>query len=333
MALSKPVVKPTDRTKGIGMVDGQGRAATTSVIDKYDPTKDGSSVYNNPKFTNASSYVRPPAYVPPPPPPPGTNSANKPPGAGNDPNANMGTKTYGTKPQGTYNPTGPYTGPGQKSGIPGPEGGLDANGVWHPPTEEYLAGLANGTIAPKWAGQPGSPEYQGWLNWKASQPANPGPNAPAPPGGGGGGQSDQNPAGGAGGGGGVGTGQGGGAGGGGGVPAGQVSQQAAQALYNDNTIPHEFKNQLMEIAKTGNALAFNQALFGSNIPQATKMLLQQLFGFGGPAGGGNGGPQSQVQDQNNQTPPPAPVTPPIAPPNPRPIIPPNPGGSQYYGAF
>lgn len=102
---------------------------------------------------------------------------------------------------------------------------------------------------------------------------------------------------------------------------GQISQEAAQALYNDNTIPHEFKGQLMELARSGNAQSFAQTLFGSGLPQETKLRLMQLFGFGGGQSTG-GGPIGQPQG-----------APQPAPQNVTPVVPPNPQGSQYYGAF
>jgi len=64
----------------------------------------------------------------------------------------------------------------------------------------------------------------------------------------------------------------------------QQMQQGAQALYNDNTIPHEFKGQLMQAAQSGDPQAFNDMLFNSNIPHETKLRLQQMFGYGGQGG-------------------------------------------------
>lgn len=52
-------------------------------------------------------------------------------------------------------------------GIRGGAGGVGADGVWTPPSQEYLGGLQSGAIAPKWAGAPGSDTYQGWLNLRA----------------------------------------------------------------------------------------------------------------------------------------------------------------------
>ena len=54
-------------------------------------------------------------------------------------------------------------------GVPnwGESGGLGRDGIWRPPSQEYLDGLQNGSIAPKWAGAPGSDTYQGWLNLRA----------------------------------------------------------------------------------------------------------------------------------------------------------------------
>lgn len=64
-----------------------------------------------------------------------------------------------------------YGGPdqGRDFNMPnyGESGGLGRDGIWRPPSQEYLDGLQNGSIAPKWAGAPGSDTYQGWLNLKA----------------------------------------------------------------------------------------------------------------------------------------------------------------------
>ena len=74
----------------------------------------------------------------------------------------------------------------------------------------------------------------------------------------------------------------------------QAMQQGAQALYNDNTIPHEFKGQLLQAAQSGNAQAFNEMLFNSGIPHETKLRLQQMFGYGSGAGAA---PQAATPDQ------------------------------------
>lgn len=63
----------------------------------------------------------------------------------------------------------------------------------------------------------------------------------------------------------------------------QALQQGAEALYGDNTIPHEFKGQLLQAAQSGDAQAFNDMLFNSGIPHETKLRLQQMFGYGGGA--------------------------------------------------
>ena len=104
---------------------------------------------------------------------------------------------------------------------------------------------------------------------------------------------------------------------------GQVTQQAAQALYSQEfgAIPHEFKGQLMELARGGNSQAFNDALFNSNIPHEMKLRLQQLFGFGTPAQPNAPQPQPQGVPQ----PPPAQPQGAVAPPPPQ--------GSPYYGAY
>lgn len=209
--------------------------------------------------------------------------------------------------------------------LPGGEvvdgaGGLDANGVWTAPTNAYLAGLANGTIAPRWAGAPGSATYQGWLNMRNGgnpipdgglPPVTPPPvDDPAPdPSTGQQSRPNRHPN--------RGNRQ---------NRPGQVSQQAAQALYNDNTIPHDFKGQLMELARSGNVQRFNEALFGSGLPQETKMRLMELFGFGGGAGGGpTGGGGGVVPNPQG--------VPQTVPSNVGPPVPPNPQGSQYYGLY
>jgi len=192
-------------------------------------------------------------------------------------------------------------------------GGMNPDGTWRAPDQAYLDGLRNGTIAPQWAGQPGSPEYQNWLNSDqrrdriaaaqnqpppggqpppgtpppAGQPRPPRPPRPNRPG-----------------------------------QPGQIPQQAAQALYNDNTIPHDFKGQLMELARGGNAQAFNEALFNSALPQETKLRLQQLFRFGSPA---PAAPAPVSQPQGVPQPPPAQPQGAVAPPPPQ--------GSPYYGAY
>lgn len=74
----------------------------------------------------------------------------------------------------------------------------------------------------------------------------------------------------------------------------QAMQQGAQALYSDNTIPHEFKGQLLQAAQSGNAQAFNEMLFNSGIPHETKLRLQQMFGYGSGAGAA---PQAATPDQ------------------------------------
>ena len=94
----------------------------------------------------------------------------------------------------------------------------------------------------------------------------------------------------------------------------QQMQQGAQELYNDNTIPHEFKGQLLQAAQSGDPMAFNQMLFNSNIPHATKLKLQQMFGYGGQGGAPT---QSAQPDQGQQQ-------------DPGPY---NSQGSPYYGAF
>lgn len=75
----------------------------------------------------------------------------------------------------------------------------------------------------------------------------------------------------------------------------QVMQQGAQALYNDNTIPHEFKGQLLQAAQSGDPQAFNEMLFNSNIPHETKLRLQQMFGYGGQQFATPDQGQNQVQ--------------------------------------
>jgi hypothetical protein len=74
-------------------------------------------------------------------------------------------------------------------------------------------------------------------------------------------------------------------------------QQGAQALYSDNTIPHEFKGQLLQAAQSGNAQAFNEMLFNSNIPHETKLKLQQMFGYGGQGGGVQAATPDQLTQQ------------------------------------
>ena len=91
-------------------------------------------------------------------------------------------------------------------------------------------------------------------------------------------------------------------------------QQGNEALYNDNTIPHEFKLQLSQAAESGDSQAFNEMLFNSNIPHATKLKLQQMFGYGD---GGGQPTQSATPDQGQQQ-------------DPGPY---NSQGSPYYGAF
>lgn len=80
----------------------------------------------------------------------------------------------------------------------------------------------------------------------------------------------------------------------------QAMQQGAQALYNDNTIPHEFKGQLLQAAQSGNAQAFNEMLFNSGMPHEMKLRLQQLFGYGdgqgAPAAPQDGG-ESQLSPE------------------------------------
>jgi len=95
----------------------------------------------------------------------------------------------------------------------------------------------------------------------------------------------------------------------------QALQQGAQALYGDNTIPHEFKGQLLQAAQSGDAQAFNDMLFNSGIPHETKLRLQQMFGYGG------GAPtQAATPDQGmQQSGPPGGFDPRM--------------GSGYYGAF
>lgn len=216
----------------------------------------------------------------------------------------------GTEPPATEPP--PATPPpATPPPVPG-AGGLNPDGTWTAPDQSYLDGLNNGTIAPKWAGQPGSPEYQSWLNSDQRKAAlarggttvTPPPPGQPPPG--------QQP----------------------GAPRpprpnrpnrpGQVSQQAAQALYSQefNMIPHEFKGQMMELARGGNAQAFNDALFNSNIPHEMKLRLQQLFGFGAPA---PAAPAPVAQPQGVPQPPPAQPQGAVAPPPPQ--------GSPYYGAY
>lgn len=83
----------------------------------------------------------------------------------------------------------------------------------------------------------------------------------------------------------------------------QAMQQGAQALYNDNTIPHEFKGQLLQAAQSGNAQAFNEMLFNSGMPHEMKLRLQQLFGYG-DGQGAPAAPQASTPDQGvNQAPP------------------------------
>ena len=77
----------------------------------------------------------------------------------------------------------------------------------------------------------------------------------------------------------------------------QAMQQGAQALYSDNTIPHEFKGQLLQAAQSGNAQAFNEMLFNSNIPHETKLKLQQMFGYGGQGGGVQAATPDQLTQQ------------------------------------
>lgn len=95
----------------------------------------------------------------------------------------------------------------------------------------------------------------------------------------------------------------------------QALQQGAQALYGDNTIPHEFKGQLLQAAQSGDAQAFNDMLFNSGIPHETKLRLQQMFGYG------SGAPtQAATPDQGvRQAGPPGGFDPRM--------------GSGYYGAF
>lgn len=95
----------------------------------------------------------------------------------------------------------------------------------------------------------------------------------------------------------------------------QALQQGAQALYGDNTIPHEFKGQLLQAAQSGDAQAFNDMLFNSGIPHETKLRLQQMFGYG------SGAPtQAATPDQGvQQAGPPGGFDPRM--------------GSGYYGAF
>ena len=86
----------------------------------------------------------------------------------------------------------------------------------------------------------------------------------------------------------------------------------------------------MELAKGGNAQAFNEALFNSALPQETKMRLQQLFGFGDPTqvvAGHTPGSFLQVQPQPQGVPQPPPAQPQGA------VAPPPPQGSPYYGAY
>ena len=180
-------------------------------------------------------------------------------------------------------------------------GGVDpSTGVWTPPSDEYMRGLEGGQIAPKWAGAPGSKEYEGWLNsdqrkarlesrgtvndnydTSGQGAINRTPGGPPPVGTGPGSMGKpQQP-------GGMPSREGGARHRGQRPPQAPVNpqalQQGAEALYGDNTIPHEFKGQLLQAAQSGDAQAFNEMLFNSGIPHETKLRLQQMFGYGGGA--------------------------------------------------
>lgn len=201
-------------------------------------------------------------------------------------------------------------------------GGVDpSTGVWTPPSDEYMRGLESGQIAPKWAGAPGSKEYEGWLNSdqrkarleKSGLFSDRTPGGPPPVGTGPGSMGKpQQP-------GGMPSREGGARHRGQRPPQAPVNpqalQQGAEALYGDNTIPHEFKGQLLQAAQSGDAQAFNEMLFNSGIPHETKLRLQQMFGYG------SGAPtQAATPDQGvRQAGPPGGFDPRM--------------GSGYYGAF
>lgn len=176
----------------------------------------------------------------------------------------------GTEPSGNWGPGGESVAPGmgmptQYGGGPSGRGGVEVpydgmNGAVQ--RGPGAPGMPSGGKPPQ-GQQPGMPSQGG-----GRQPLRPGMEYRP-----GGGQRPQRPQ------------QGGGA-----NP--QAMQQGAQALYSDNTIPHEFKGQLLQAAQSGNAQAFNEMLFNSNIPHETKLKLQQMFGYGGQ--------QSATPDQGQQ---------------------------------